>query len=162
MPLSVGDVDLAELLSSATASLGPPPDGIDVVSDIAPPSFVVPCDRDVLIRVVANLVGNAFKFSPRKGEVRVGLEGGDEVARVTVSDNGPGVDPAYRRVIFEKFGQAPLGRAGKARSTGLGLTFCKLAVEAHGGNIGVDSVNGGGARFWIELPRRTSQPRASR
>ena len=157
MPLSLGDVDLAGLLSSAIASLGPPPNGIDIVYEIAPQPFVVACDRDLVMRVVANLVGNAFKFSPRKGEVRVGLEGSGGVVRVTVSDNGPGVEPAHQTVIFEKFGQAPLGRAGKARSTGLGLTFCKLAVEAHGGKIGVDSSNGGGARFWIELPRR-SQP----
>jgi len=139
MPLSPGDTDLVELLSAAVASLGPPPDGIGIVGT----------------RVVANLVGNAFKFAPRRGEVRIGLEGWDGVVRVTVTDNGPGVDPEYRKVIFEKFGQAPLGRAGKARSTGLGLTFCKLAVEAHGGKIGVEASNGGGARFWIELPRKT-------
>ena len=155
MPLSPGDTDLVELLSAAVASLGPPPDGIGIVYETVQQPFVVPCDRDVVTRVVANLVGNAFKFAPRRGEVRIGLEGWDGVVRVTVTDNGPGVDPEYRKVIFEKFGQAPLGRAGKARSTGLGLTFCKLAMEAHGGKIGVDDSNGGGARFWIELPRKT-------
>ena len=155
MPLSLGDTDLVELLSAAVASLGPPPDGIGIVYETVQQPFVVPCDRDVVTRVVANLVGNAFKFAPRRGEVRIGLEGWDGVVRVTVTDNGPGVDPEYRKVIFEKFGQAPLGRAGKARSTGLGLTFCKLAVEAHGGKIGVEASNGGGARFWIELPRKT-------
>lgn len=155
MPLSLADTDLVELLSGAVASLGPPPDGIVVVYETVIQSLVIACDRDVVTRVVANLVGNAFKFAPRNGEVRIGLEGWDGVVRVTVTDNGPGVEPEYLRVIFEKFGQAPLGRAGKARSTGLGLTFCKLAVEAHGGKIGVDSSNGGGARFWIELPRKT-------
>jgi signal transduction histidine kinase len=105
-------------------------------------------------RVLVNLVGNAIKFTPRRGEIRIGMESRNGLARITVSDSGPGVDPEHRKVIFEKFGQAPLGRAGKARSTGLGLTFCKLAVEAHGGNIGVESGSKGGARFWIELPRR--------
>jgi signal transduction histidine kinase len=151
MPLSQEDTNLVHLLTSAVASLGPPPNGIDVVYETAEP-VVVACDRDVVTRVVANLVGNAFKFAPRRGEVRIGLEAGDRMVRVTVSDNGPGVDLEHRKVIFEKFGQAPLGRAGKARSTGLGLTFCKLAIEAHGGRIGVDSGTGGGARFWIELP----------
>jgi two-component system, sensor histidine kinase and response regulator len=156
MPLSLGDVDLVELLPRAVASLGPPPDGIDIIYEAPQRSMVVACDRDAMTRVFANLVGNAFKFSPRRGEVRIGLEGSNGVVRVTISDNGPGIEPAYHKVIFEKFGQAPLGRAGKARSTGLGLTFCKLAVEAHGGKIGVDSSNGGGARFWIELPRKTT------
>ncbi|MEP7226830.1 MAG: response regulator [Gemmatimonadales bacterium] len=156
MPLSREDTDLVGLLPEAVASLGPPPDGIDMVYEMAEQPVVVACDRDVVGRVVANLVGNAFKFASRRGEVRIGLAVSDGVVRVTVTDNGPGVEPEHRKVIFEKFGQAPLGRAGKARSTGLGLTFCKLAVEAHGGKIGVDSGNGGGARFWIELPRKNS------
>jgi signal transduction histidine kinase len=162
MPLSPRDTDLVELLSGAVASLGPAPDGIDIIYETVGQPVVVACDRDVVTRVVANLVGNAFKFAPRRGQVRIGLEGSNGVVRVTVSDNGPGVEPEHRKVIFEKFGQAPLGRAGKARSTGLGLTFCKLAVEAHGGTIGVDSNNGGGARFWIELPWKTEPARPSR
>jgi two-component system, sensor histidine kinase and response regulator len=155
MPLSRVDTDLVELLPGAVASLGPPPNGLGIVYEAVDQPFVVTCDRDVVTRVVANLVGNAFKFAPRKGEVRIGVERSNGVVRVMVSDNGPGVALEHRNVIFEKFAQAPLGRAGKARSTGLGLTFCKLAVEAHGGKIGVDSSNGGGARFWFELPRKT-------
>ncbi len=155
MPLSPEDTDLVQLLPGAVASLGPPPEGMEIVYELADRPVVIACDRKVVARVVANLVGNAFKFVPRRGEVRIGLEGTNGVVRVTVTDNGPGVQPEHRKLIFEKFGQAPLGRAGKARSSGLGLTFCKLAVEAHGGKIGVDSSNGGGARFWIELPRKT-------
>ena len=162
MPLSPEVTDLVELLPRAVASLGPPPEGIEIVFETAEQPFVVACDQEVMARVVANLVGNAFKFAPRRGEVRIGLEVSDGVVRVTISDNGPGVAPEHRKVIFEKFGQAPLGRAGKARSTGLGLTFCKLAVEAHGGKIGVDCSNGGGARFWIELPRTQNPARLSR
>jgi signal transduction histidine kinase len=55
--------------------------------------------------------------------------------------------------IFEKFGQVRSGRCGLRRSTGLGLTFCKLAVEAHGGQIGVESQAGQGSTFWVSLPR---------
>jgi signal transduction histidine kinase len=154
MPLSREDTDLAGFLSGAVASLGPLPDGIDLSYDMEKQPVVIACDRDVMERVLVNLVGNAIKFTPRRGEIRIGMESRNGLARITVSDSGPGVDPEHRKVIFEKFGQAPLGRAGKARSTGLGLTFCKLAVEAHGGNIGVESGSKGGARFWIELPRR--------
>jgi PAS domain S-box-containing protein len=156
MPLSPEDTDLVGLLPASVATIGPQPEGIDVVYETPEKQVVVACDREVVARVVANLVGNAFKFT--RNEVRIGVEGSNGVVRVTVSDNGPGVEPEYREVIFEKFGQAPLGRVGKARSSGLGLTFCKLAVEAHGGKIGVDSSSGGGARFWIELPRK-AEPR---
>jgi two-component system, sensor histidine kinase and response regulator len=154
MPLSREDTDLVELLPGAAASLGPPPNGISIVHEATSQPFVVACDRAVVRRVITNLVGNAFKFAPCGGEVRIGLEANDEVVRVTVTDNGPGVEPEHHKVIFEKFGQAPLGRTGKTRSSGLGLTFCKLAVEAHGGRIGVDSRSGDGARFWIEFPRK--------
>jgi signal transduction histidine kinase len=152
MPLCPEDTDLVELIPGSVASLGPRPDGIEVVYDALEMQVVIACDREVVSRVMANLVGNAFKFA--RSEVRIGLEGSNGVVRVTVSDNGPGVEPEYQKLIFEKFGQAPLGRAGKARSSGLGLTFCKLAVEAHGGKIGVDCSEAGGARFWIELPRK--------
>ena len=70
--------------------------------------------------------------------------------RVTVTDVGPGIAPEYHQKIFEKFGQVEdrNNRVG----TGLGLAFCKLAVEAHGGRIGVDSEVGKGSTFWLVLP----------
>jgi two-component system, sensor histidine kinase and response regulator len=77
--------------------------------------------------------------------------------RLTVTDNGPGVPAEFRGVIFEKFGQAPLGQAAGVRSTGLGLTFCKLAVEAHRGKIGMENAETGGARFWVELFRAATR-----
>jgi signal transduction histidine kinase len=71
--------------------------------------------------------------------------------RFTVTDSGPGIPAEFRGKIFEKFGQAPLGQAAAVRSTGLGLTFCKLAVEAHRGKIGMENAETVGARFWVEL-----------
>ncbi|MBT3376005.1 MAG: hypothetical protein HN742_29720 [Lentisphaerae bacterium] len=68
------------------------------------------------------------------------------------TDTGPGIPPEYRDRIFEKFGQVEGRAEGKKYSTGLGLTFCKLAVEAHGGQIGVDSEAGKGSTFWFGLP----------
>ena len=76
----------------------------------------------------------------------------DSRVRLEIDDTGPGVPRELRDRIFEKFGQGELGRAATRRSSGLGLTFCKLAVEAHGGAIGVDDAPGSGARFWIDLP----------
>ena len=153
MPVTPVETDLVPLLPSAVALLGPPPPGVRVVYDVEQEPFMATCDRNLMGRVLANLVGNAFKFTPEGGEVRVGLEATNGQARITVTDTGPGIPAEHRQVIFEKFGQAPLGEAAGRRSAGLGLTFCKLAIEAHGGRIGVERPSGGGARFWIEFPR---------
>lgn len=157
MPVSLVETDLVPLLPSVVALLGPPPPGVKVVYDVEQKPFMATCDRDLVGRVLANLVGNAFKFTPTGGEVRVGLEATNGQARITITDTGPGVAAEHRQMIFEKFGQAPQSQVAGRRSAGLGLTFCKLAVEAHGGRIGVESPSGGGTRFWIEIPR-TPQP----
>lgn len=154
MPLTKVETDLMALLPTAVATLGPPPVGTRVMYDRPEHPVLVTCDPDVLGRVLANLVGNAFKFVPRDGQVRIGLEARNGDAHITVTDNGPGVPPEYHEVIFQKFAQAPAGRAVVVRSSGVGLSFCRLAVEAHGGRIGVENAESGGARFWVKLPRR--------
>ena len=151
MPLALQETDLVSLLSAAVASLGPPPEGIRVTYETPPPPIRLTCDPDLITRVVANLVGNAYKFTPPGGQVRVGLVLEADRVRLTVTDEGPGIPPEFRGLIFEKFGQAPMRKAGGLRSSGLGLTFCKLAVEAHKGKIGMEASENGGARFWVEL-----------
>lgn len=151
MPLSLQQTDLVVLLPAAVASLGPPPSEISVNYEMPGSPVLIACDPDLISRVVVNLVGNAFKFTPTGGQVGIGLAAEADRVRITVTDNGPGIPAEFRGVIFEKFGQAPLGRSAAVRSTGLGLTFCKLAVEAHRGKIGIEAAENGGARFWIEL-----------
>jgi two-component system, sensor histidine kinase and response regulator len=150
MPVTLSETDLRALLPAAVASLGPPPSGISVLYDTPHTPVMLHCDPDLVTRIVINLVGNAFKFTPRDGTIRLGLEPESDRVRLTVTDNGPGIPPEYRDRVFEKFGQAPLQAAG-VRSSGLGLTFCKLAVQAHRGKIGIEGAQGGGARFWIEF-----------
>jgi two-component system sensor histidine kinase/response regulator len=154
MPLALKETNLTALLPQAVASLGPPPSEITVAYELPSSPVSISCDPDLVSRVVVNLVGNAFKFTPKKGRVCVGLADEPDRVRITVEDNGPGIPPEFRTKVFEKFGQAPLGQASGTRSSGIGLTFCKLAVEAHGGRIGLESPPGSGARFWIELFRR--------
>jgi two-component system, sensor histidine kinase and response regulator len=154
MPLSVKETDLSQVLPAAVATLGPPPSGITLEYEIPQKPVSIHCDPDLIGRVVVNLVGNAFKFTPRGGQVTLGLVGDADRVRITVTDTGPGIPPEFQGKVFEKFGQAPLGQSSSSRSTGLGLTFCKLAVEAHGGRIGLEGPKGGGARFWVELFRR--------
>jgi signal transduction histidine kinase len=89
----------------------------------------------------------------------VSVEANDDIVRVAVSDTGPGIPREYRERVFEKFGQVEAVSRGQKFSTGLGLTFCRLAVEAHGGRIGVDSEVGRGSTFWFVLPRKGLVPR---
>ena len=104
-------------------------------------------------RLVQNLVGNALKFVPvATGRVDVALEPGDGRVRCTVRDNGPGIPPEHQEKVFDKFWQGEARQQGVKYSSGLGLTFCKMVVEAHGGRIGVESEVGAGSSFWFELP----------
>jgi signal transduction histidine kinase len=107
-------------------------------------------DTELLERVLINLLGNAQKFSPANGAITLGVLDGEKPT-FYVQDNGPGIPAEYREKIFDKFGQVESRQDGKKFSTGLGLTFCRLAVEAHGGRIWVESEAGRGARFLFSV-----------
>lgn len=123
----------------------------------APGVGTVLCDEDRIDRVVANLVDNAIKYTPGGGQVTVTVEAqGDQVA-VSVADTGLGIPPEERERIFERFSRLARDRS-KRRGFGLGLAFCRLAVEAHGGRIWVEPGTGGvGSRFVFTLPRRPAR-----
>lgn len=112
----------------------------------------VHCDPEVITRVVANLLVNAAKYTPPGGQITVRVLAGDQQARFEVEDTGPGIRPADRERVFDKYVQVGSKSGAGYHSAGLGLTFCKMAVEAHGGRIGVDEGATGGARFWVNLP----------
>jgi len=114
-------------------------------------SFIVKADPALLARVVQNLLGNALKFTPENGEIRINIESNKSGVRFSVTDTGPGIPAEYHKKIFEKFGQIKTQAGRHKHSTGLGLTFCKLVIEAHGGIIGVDSETGKGSTFWFVL-----------
>lgn len=113
----------------------------------------VTCDPDAMVQVVTNLLGNAVKFSPEGSEVEVDVTLADpDTLRVEVRDDGPGVDPADRRRIFEPFWQGDSSDTRRTGGTGLGLTVSSAIVELHGGKIGLDSESGEGSTFWAEVP----------
>jgi signal transduction histidine kinase len=118
-----------------------------IVTQLAPlPPFAG--DQGKLSRTLVNLIANAIKFT-RKGVVTVGASlSGDADVRFFVTDTGAGIPAEAFGKIFEKFGQLDSSKVG----TGLGLAFCKLAVEAHGGEIGVESTIGNGSTFWFTVP----------
>ncbi len=116
------------------------------VEDPLPPVYV---DEGLVSRIVENLLSNALKFTPEGGQIRLTARRMDDRLEVEVADSGPGVPPAERERIFEKFARL---RGMRARGAGLGLTLCKMAVEAHGGRIEVGDSPEGGALFRIHLP----------
>lgn len=109
---------------------------------------VVMGDAARLERVVGNLLLNALKFSDGAVELQLALD--DTRARLTIADHGPGIAPADRELIFEKFRRTR--EANGSDGVGIGLYVSRKIVEAHGGRIGVDSQLGEGARFFVELP----------
>lgn len=112
-------------------------------------------DEDMIRRVIINLLENAIKFSPLNTTITVGVKPGRDEVMVFIEDQGPGIPEMYREQIFEKYFR--LDSEGKSRGLGLGLSFCQLAVQAHGGKIWVESGKPAGSRFLFSLPYPVQQ-----
>ncbi len=110
-------------------------------------------DRSLLIRVYQNLLTNAISYTPKGEIIRVGYKYPDsENIEFFIEDKGPGVPEEFRDEIFGKFSQIDNKFEGRVYTTGLGLNFCKLAVNAHGGMIAVESLKEKGSRFYFRIP----------
>ena len=110
-------------------------------------------DPDLLKRIIANLLGNAVKFSPVNGRISIRATLiRDTDVRIGIRNQGAVIPKEKQQLIFDPFGQHELRNIGVSASTGLGLTFCKMAVEAHHGTIGVLSEPGQETEFWFILP----------
>lgn len=120
-------------------------------SDDAP---VFEADKALLKRVFANLIQNALTHSGKPVRITLSARRDGEGVLFTVADDGTGIPPEYHELIFRKFEQVKSQHIPRVRSSGLGLAFCKLAVDAHGGRIWVQSQKGEGSAFHIHLPRR--------
>jgi two-component system, sensor histidine kinase and response regulator len=151
LDLDVQQVSAGQLLDRSLESLAGLVKGRHLRVSV-PGDLRVSGDPEVLRRVIVNLLGNALKFTPSEGRIDLAAAPLVACVRITVKDDGPGIDARYHTRIFEKFEQVNVRTEGGLPSIGLGLTFCKLAVEAHGGRIGVESSPGKGSTFWFELP----------
>lgn len=118
--------------------------------------YTVAIDRGLIKRVILNLLGNAIRHTPNGGkvEVKTDLNTANGSIRIQIVDTGNGLAPEYHQKVFDKFEQVGLNQEGVTLgSGGLGLAFCKMAVEAHGGKIWVESEGEGqGANFQFTLP----------
>lgn len=117
---------------------------------LAPTELSGLIDEERLIQVVVNLLSNAIKFSPEGSTITVGATAKRTTARVTITDQGPGIAPAMHELIFERFAQA--SDDDRKHGSGLGLSICKVIIDSHGGTIGVASEPGKGSSFWFEVP----------
>ncbi|NUO64500.1 MAG: response regulator [Gemmatimonadaceae bacterium] len=127
-------------------------EGVVVRTDIGDDVPVFEADGTLLRRVFANLIQNAITHSARAVELQLSARLDGDGVLFTVADNGPGIPKEYQELIFRKFEQVRTPNAPRVRSSGLGLAFCKLAVEAHGGRIWVQSDEGRGSAFHFRLP----------
>jgi signal transduction histidine kinase len=146
-------IDQVELLSREK--------DLEIINNCAS-DITVAVDPGIIERVFINLLTNAIKFSPLNGKITI--DAADcpvDLIAVAVTDQGKGIPPDKIDSVFDRFEQVSPQKAGKIRSTGLGLTFCKLAIESHGGTIGVESVIGEHTTFWFTL-KKSDKASASR
>jgi signal transduction histidine kinase len=150
--LALSAVDLRDVLEASLHAVRDDVQRSGAHVDIDSPLPAVQGNRSVLIQVFANLLSNATKFGGREPHVRVWAETREQrIAHVWVEDQGIGIAPEHQERIFGVFER--LHGAETYPGTGIGLAIVKRGIERLGGRVGVESQEGGGSRFWIELPR---------
>jgi two-component system, OmpR family, phosphate regulon sensor histidine kinase PhoR len=127
-----------------------------VVSNQVPPDAIGSADPGALQQILVNLLSNAIVHTPKGTRVEIAAAPAGARIRVEVRDNGPGIPPAHRRRIFERFYRIDPGRSRDLGGTGLGLSIVKHLVENMGGSVGVDEHRPSGAVFWFELAAAAS------
>jgi signal transduction histidine kinase len=127
--------------------------GVSLDSEVPGEAVELRFDRERVIQLLTNLVGNALKFTPRGGSVSVSVGEADEQVTIEVSDTGPGIPADELPHVFERFYRGTNTGEERASGSGLGLAIVRSIVEMHGGEIEVASVIGEGTDFRITLPR---------
>lgn len=150
---SLGPVRLIELIESARAGNRAHFEVRQLRLDIeCDAEFIATVDRELVGRVIENLLDNATRYAPRNGRCAISVRRDASGLEVAIGNSGPPVPPADREAIFGRYFQVERRRASARANRGLGLYFCKLAVEAHGGTIHVEERGDLGAVFVVRLP----------
>ncbi len=154
-------VDVGDVVGMVRATVGPlaAKEHLTLTSEVAPDVPLVRADFDKLVHVLQNLCGNAVKFTPDGGSVRLeasfhpaAAPAGDDEVWLTVTDTGIGIAPADQKRIFEKFVQVDSSSTRRYNGTGLGLAIVREYAEMHGGTVSVESEAGQGAAFTVRIP----------
>jgi signal transduction histidine kinase len=127
-------------------------EGVKCSLDVSDDAPVFEADKELLKRVLNNLVQNAVTHSAQAVTIDFKARKHGDGVMFTIADNGPGIPPEYHEVIFRKFERVKTQGVPRTRSSGLGLAFCKMVVDAHGGRIWVQSAEGPGSSFHFTLP----------
>lgn len=147
-------LDLVAVVRAGCAVVSPGGERAGVPIGVEVPDVPVPFlgDRDMLERVVINLVGNAVKFTPRGGRVEVTLRCHEQGSTITVADTGIGIPLAEQDRLFSRFFRSSLAQAQAIPGSGLGLSIAHSVVAQHGGTLRAESEPGAGTTFVVELP----------
>ena len=145
--LRMEPLDLRVIVAAAVDEVGR-----EVHLELPPEPVTLAGDEDHLRRVLANLLQNACRHTPPDAGITVSLAVEDERVSLTVEDQGEGIEAAHLPHVFERFYRADAARTGSDSGAGLGLAICKSIVEAHGGQISIESSLGRGTRVRIMLP----------
>lgn len=113
---------------------------------------MIVADKKRILQVFYNLIDNAVKFSPNGGIITIGAQHQGKFVKLFVKDEGSGISEEYQKKIFEKFFQIEMGDRRSSGGLGMGLAICKGIVEAHGGEIWVESKLGQGSTFSFTIP----------
>ena len=155
IPLQHNPIILDDLIEAVYEQVEPRASAkeTELIFDPLPETPIMWVDSSMIRRVLINLIDNAIKYTPNEGLVTLTTTYADHVIQFTISDNGPGISKTDQVHIFNKFSRVAQ-TAKKTSGVGLGLAFCKLAVEAHGGQISVESagISGQGSTFHLSIP----------
>ena len=154
LPLRLASVDASRVAADVAQAFGARAGQAGVrVSVAGAPGLAAQADPDRLQQVLAALVDNAIRHAPAGSNLVIEVRpSGAGRVRVAVHDDGPGIAPADRAHVFDRFYQADASRDRSAGTSGLGLAIVKALVEAQGGTVGVEDATPRGAIFWLELP----------
>jgi signal transduction histidine kinase len=159
LALNMAAADAGVLVDDALTVVRPLADAKSIqLSANVPPDTILRCDRDRLLQVFGNLLGNALKFTPENGAISIEARIEKGVVRFVVRDTGPGIPSDSLPYVFDRFYQGPGRRRGGA---GLGLAIARAIVEAHGGSISVESAVGAGTTFQFTVPLADGQRRST-
>jgi len=150
LPLRPAPVDLCEVVRGAVDSFRRSTPR-QVLCELPASSVVHVADGERIGDVLANFLDNAAKYAPEPSPIEVRLTVSGGLARIAVTDHGPGIEPADQPCLFQRYFRAAR-TAHTARGLGLGLYLCRVIAEGHGGAVGVDSAPGRGSTFWLDLP----------